>query len=78
MRRAQNRAAAFAGRGAGAVVGWDATVSARHTDLATLSMLRYLLVDELPVQEAAAASMAEVGPDPFYDSVFLSYPPEEG
>ena len=76
--RAKNMAEAFVGRGAGAVVGWDATVSARHTDLATLSMLRYLLVDELPVQEAAAASMAEVGPDPFYDSVFLSYPPEEG
>ncbi len=76
--RAQNMAEAFVDRGAGAVVGWDAPVSARHTDAGTLSMLRYLLVDELPVQEAAAAAMAEVGPDPYYDSVFLSYPPEEG
>ena len=76
--RAQNMAEAFVDRGAGAVVGWDAPVSARHTDLGTLSMLRYLLVDELPVQEAAAAAMAEVGPDPYFDSVFLSYPPEEG
>ena len=76
--RAQNMAEAFVDRGAGAVVGWDAPVSASHTDLGTLSMLRYLLVDELPVQEAAAAAMAEVGPDPYFDSVFLSYPPEEG
>ncbi len=76
--RAQNMAEAFVDRGAGAVVGWDAPVSANHTDLGTLSMLRYLLVDELPVQEAAAAAMAEVGPDPYFDSVFLSYPPEEG
>ena len=76
--RAQNMAEAFVAKGAGAVVGWDAQVSAKHTDAGTLSLLRYLLVDGLSVQEAAAAAMAEVGPDPYYDSVFLSYPPKEG
>jgi hypothetical protein len=74
--RAQNMAEAFVGRGAGAVVGWDRTVSASHTDVATLSMLRQMLEDDLSPQEAAAAAMAEVGPDPYYESVFLSYPPE--
>ena len=72
--RAENMAQAFVERGAGTVVGWDRTVSASHTDAATLSMLRHMFDEELSVQDAAEAAMAEVGPDPYYDSVFLSYP----
>lgn len=74
--RAQNMAEAFIDKGADAVVGWDAPVSASHTDAATLSLLQYMLEEQLPIQEAAAAAMAELGPDPFFDSVLLSYPPE--
>ena len=74
--RAQNMAEAFIDKGADAVVGWDAPVSASHTDAATLNLLRHMLEEQLPIQEAAAAAMAELGPDPFYDSVLLSYPPE--
>ena len=68
-------AAAFVEKGAKAVVGWDGLVSAGHTDAATLKMLRYQLLDQLPVQEATAAAMAELGPDPTFESVLLSYPP---
>lgn len=73
--RAQKMANAFIDRGAQAVVGWNAQVSADHTDAATLSLLRHLLDDGLTPQQAAAAAMKEVGPDPYYDSVFVAYPP---
>lgn len=73
--RSQSLAEAFVQKGADAVVGWDGPVSASHTDAATLNLLQHLLDDDLPVKEAAAAAMVEVGPDPSYDSVLLSYPP---
>ena len=67
-------AEAFVERGAGAVVGWDDKVSAEHTDAATLSLLGHLLRERLPVAGAAAAAMADLGPDPYYDSKLVSYP----
>ena len=70
-------AEAFIRRGAGAFVSWDDLVSAAHTDAATLSLLGHMLVDELSPNDAAVATMADVGPDPYYDSVLLSYPAEE-
>ena len=41
-------------------------------------MLRHMLEEQLPIGEAAAAAMDELGPDPYYDSVLLSYPPKDG
>ena len=73
--RAENMAEAFVERGAGTVVGWSRTVTAEHTDAATLSLLGYMLEDGLSAEEAAEAAMAEVGPDPYYDAEFLSYTP---
>ena len=70
-------AEAFIRRGAGAFVSWDDLVSVAHTDAATLNLLGHMLVDELSPGDAAAATMADVGPDPYYDSVLLSYPAEE-
>jgi hypothetical protein len=67
-------AQAFVERGADAVVGWDESVSAAHTDAATLSFLRHLLRDRLSVQDATAAARADVGEDPFYGSTLVSYP----
>jgi hypothetical protein len=69
-------AEAFVRKGAGSFVSWDDLVSADHTDTAVLSLLRNVLVEELPVQEATTATMDEVGPDPFYDSVLRAYPAE--
>lgn len=69
-------AAAFAGRGASAVVGWSGLVSAPHTDAATERLLRHLLVDGLPIREAVAQAAAEVGPDPEYGSTLLVHPSE--
>lgn len=74
--RGERLAGAFVEKGAGAVVGWDGPVSASHTDAATLNLLEHLLNGAVTVQQATEAAMAEVGPDPFYESGLLSYPPE--
>ncbi len=74
--RADSLAKAFVQKGAKAVVGWNDFVSASHTDAATERLLEHLLIEELSVEQAVAQTTAELGPDPFYDSVLLSYPPE--
>ena len=45
-----------------------------HTDAAAEHLLRHLLVDGLTTQGAVARTMAEVGPDPDYESRLLVYP----
>ncbi len=66
-------AQAFVDKGAGAVVGWDGTVSASHTDAATLNMLEHLVLEDLSLEAAAQLAASEVGPDPFYGSTLASY-----
>jgi len=70
-------AEAFVQKGAKAVVAWDGLVSPQHTDAAIERLLQHVLKDGLPLQEAVAQTMAEVGPDPSYDSVLSLYPSEE-
>lgn len=64
----------FVRKGVKAVVGWSDSVSASHTDAATERLLQHLLVDEIPTAQAVAQTMAEVGPDPEYESTLLTYP----
>jgi hypothetical protein len=52
-------------------------VSSEHTDATTERLLQHLLIDGLTIQEAVTQTMAEVGPDPSYDSVLRLYPSEE-
>lgn len=68
-------AEAFINRGAGAVVGWTDLVSSSHTDRATQRFLDKVLLEDQTVEAAVAQTMAEIGPDPAYDSVLNSYPP---
>jgi hypothetical protein len=75
--RAERTARAFLSRGAATFVSWDKPVSATHTDAATERLLRHLFVDGLPVPDAVEQTMAEVGPDPTFDSELLYYPLEE-
>jgi hypothetical protein len=70
-------AEAFVEKGAKAVVAWDGLVSSGHTDAATERLLQHLLIDGLTLPEAVAQTMAELGPDPSYDSVLRLYPSEE-
>jgi hypothetical protein len=55
---------AFLDKGASAFVSWSRSVSATHTDAATLRLLEKLLIEGLPVGDAVAQTAAEVGPDP--------------
>jgi hypothetical protein len=69
-------AEAFVQKGAEAVIGWSGRVSASHTDAATERLLRHLLIERLTTRDAVAQTIAEVGPDPEYDSSLLVYPPK--
>jgi hypothetical protein len=69
-------AEAFVQKGAEAVIGWSGRVSAPHTDAATERLLRHLLIERLTTRDAVAQTIAEVGPDPEYDSSLLVYPPK--
>ncbi len=73
----EQMAEAFVRKGAGSFISWNDLVSVDHTDTATLNLLDQLLVENLSSSDAAAATMAEVGPDPYYDSILLSYPLED-
>lgn len=67
-------AEAFVRKGAEVVIGWNGPVSAAHTDKATERLLQHLVLEEYTAREAIARTMAEVGPDPDYDTVLLMYP----
>lgn len=69
-------AEAFIERGAKTVASWDGLVLASHTDAATERLLQHLLIDGVTIQEAVTQTMAELGPDPWYGSTLLVYPPE--
>ncbi len=73
----EQMAEAFVRKGAGSFISWNDLVSVTHTDAATLNLLDQMLVNNLPSSEAAAATMAELGPDPYYDSTLISYPLED-
>jgi hypothetical protein len=66
-------AEAFLRKGAASVVGWSDLVSGNHTDAATERLLQHLFVERLTVSVAVAQTKAEVGPDPYYNSVLLYY-----
>jgi hypothetical protein len=72
----ESMAEAFIRKGADMFVSWDDLVSASHTDAATELLVERMVVDGLSASAATEAAMAELGPDPFYDSKMLSYPPE--
>lgn len=65
--RSQRTAEAFLNRGASAFVSWSKPISASHTDRATEALLKRLLIDDLPIEEAVAQTAAEVGPDPVFE-----------
>jgi hypothetical protein len=70
-------AEAFIRKGADSFVSWDDLVSAQHTDAATSLLVERMVVDELSVADATKATMAELGPDPYYESTLLSYPSQD-
>jgi hypothetical protein len=71
-------AEAFIERGAKTYISWNDFVLASHTDLATVHLLRHLITEQQTVRKAVDDTMAEVGPDPIYNSQLLYYPLRAG
>jgi hypothetical protein len=65
---APDLAQAFLEKGASVVIGWDEMVNLSHNNRAVLRLLEAMLVEGLLPEEAVEATMAEVGPDPGFDS----------
>jgi hypothetical protein len=71
-------AEAFIEKGAKAYISWNGTVSASHTDEATVSLLTHLITEKQTVEEAVTRTMNDVGPDPADNSILLFYPDTAG
>ena len=69
---------AFISRGASVVIGWDGLVDVKHTDQATLTLLRMMLLEKKSVKESVEVVMNELGPDPVEGSVLGYYPQNKG
>lgn len=65
---APDLAQALLEKGASVVIGWDEMVNLSHNNEAVLHLLEAMLVDGLSAEAAVERAMAEVGPDPTYDS----------
>jgi hypothetical protein len=69
---------AFIERGASVVIGWNGFVDVKHTDDATLTLLRAILLDKLSIDESVRATMRKIGADPETGSVLDYYPKNFG
>lgn len=72
----QETAQAFVEKGAKVYISWNTSVSASHTDLATIHLLQHLVIEKHNVKTAVTETMNEVGLDPQYHSQLMFYPPE--
>jgi hypothetical protein len=50
--------------------GWTGYVDLSHTDEATLALVKALCLERLSPEQAVQKAMAEVGPDPVYETVY--------
>ncbi len=69
-------AEAFIEKGAKVYISWSGSVLASHTDQATAHLLQHIVTEKQTINKAVEETMAEVGPDPMYESVLLYYPIE--
>jgi hypothetical protein len=69
---------AFVRKGAKVCIGWNGTVDARHTDIATYYLLQRLVTYKDNVSDAVAKTMQVIGPAPGYGSIFKYYPTSAG
>jgi hypothetical protein len=76
--RYTDMAQAFIEKGAEAYIGWNASVSASHTDTGTTQLLKHLITEKQTIEQAVENTMKEVGPDPTFNSLLTCYPLEAG
>jgi hypothetical protein len=61
-------------KGASVIIGWNASVTANHTDVGVEDLLYALLVENKTVNEAVEETNSEIAPDPAYANELLYYP----
>jgi hypothetical protein len=71
-------AQAFIEKGAKAYISWKGSVSASHTDTATINLLQHIITEKQTINQAVENTMKEAGPDPIYKSLLTYYPLEAG
>jgi hypothetical protein len=71
-------AISFIEKGAKAYIGWNASISAPHTDTATTLLLKHLVTEKQTIEQAVDNTMKEAGPDPAYNSTLSYHPLEAG
>jgi len=71
-------AEAFMEKGSKAYIGWNASVSASHTDTATTRLLQHIITANQTIKQAVDDTMKEVEADPAYESLLSYYPLEVG
>ena len=67
-------AEAFVKKGAKVYIGWDGPVGIGHTDLATVHLLRSLILKKRTLKEAVEQTNYDVGPDAIYNSTLKYHP----
>jgi hypothetical protein len=72
--RSETMLQALVYKGAKVIIGWNASVSVNHTDVAVTSLLDHLLVENETVKEAVNATNNEIGLDPAGSNKLLYYP----
>lgn len=72
--RNKDLASALVARGASNVIGWSDSVELEHNDKAIISLAKALFERRLSTTSAILATMNEIGKDPAFQSVLLSYP----
>jgi hypothetical protein len=76
--RYTDMAQAFIEKGAKAYIGWNGSVSASHTDIATTRLLQHIITQKQTIKQAIENTMKEVGIDPTYKSQLTYYPTNAG
>ena len=71
-------AGAFGLKGASTYIGWDSGVALDYVDEATLLLVNNLCIENMPVEEAIAETMAQAGADPSTGAKLRYYPQESG
>jgi hypothetical protein len=72
--RSETMLQALVNKGARVIIGWNASVSVNHTDIAVDDLLHDLLVENETVKEAVSTTNSEIAPDPANNNELLYYP----
>ena len=71
-------ATAFVLKGASTYLGWDGSVGLGYVDRATIDLITNLCAQRMTIEQAAADTMAEIGPDPDWGTGLKFYPRDRG